>query len=135
MFHQGEGVQVEDVHRDDQRCDVDVIWGCRNQGKRRKVLKERFLFQKEEGRRGVSVKRAGGRLSNRGGCGQRPAFLTSPSVYDFFLSTVLSLLVALGGVSLVFLVVVLVVPPDMTMLADCIMVAQMGSRSVSTTTT
>ena len=22
MFHQGEGVQVEDVHRDDQRCDV-----------------------------------------------------------------------------------------------------------------
>ena len=48
----------------------------------------------------------------------------------------LSLLVALGGVSLVFLVVVLVVvPPDMTMLADCIMVAQMGSRSVSTTTT
>ena len=22
MFHQGKGVQVEDVHRDDQRCDV-----------------------------------------------------------------------------------------------------------------
>ena len=22
MFHQGEGVQVENVHRDDQRCDV-----------------------------------------------------------------------------------------------------------------
>ena len=44
----------------------------------------------------------------------------------------LSLLVALGGVSLVFLVVVLVVvPPDMTLLADCIMVAQMGSRSVT----
>ena len=69
-----------------------------------------------------------------GGDWQRPKCPRNvpPCIYDFFLSTVLSLLVALGGVSLVFLVVVLVVvPPDMTMLADCIMVAQMESSADS----